>query len=779
LEKTHGKTGQNRDGSNSRQGSRGLQNAGSRSTTWVRRLFPFLSWIDGYSPVKFRADLIAGITLALVIVPQSMAYAQLAGLPPYYGLYAALVPPVVASLFGSSAHLATGPVAVVSLMTNAALAPLATAGSASYIAYAILLALIVGGFQLLLGVLRLGLVINLLSHPVVNGFTNAAAIVIATSQLPQLLGISVEKEAHHLETVFKVLRLSIHHTHWPTVGLAFLALLLMAGLKWASPKLPNVLIAVSLTSLIAWWTGFEQNRSVPVTQINDAALVRLIHDYNQSVDQVDESMEKRVVMAESIRAGNFSRDEEELIQANAELAKLQVSIQLEQQRSSHLRDRLRAHRIIEVDSDPGDAVYFPLGKDSSELSDDYVVWRLKVGNSKLDMNALRILAGGEVVGEIPQGLPGFTVPEFQVSVVLELLPMAVVISLLGFMEAISIAKRIATSTGQRLDPNQELIGQGLSNIVGAMFRSYPVSGSFSRSAVNFQAGAFTGFSLVFSSMVVLVTLLFLTPLLYYLPLSVLAAVIMMAVFNLINVRGFIHAWNAQKYDGLVSVLTFGITLGYAPHLEYGILTGVVLSTLLYLYRTMRPNWWLLSRSPDGVYRRADQWNLKCCKHVAVLAFNRSIIFANVNHLEESVEQILRNMPGLRHLLIVGYAINELDASGEVSLSIMVSRLRDAGYDISFCGLNDHVLAVMERTGLYEKIGEDHIFATVGQAVEAIHKGGCLNGEAGCPLVNPEGYEAVEAEAATGGSENSGEPSPAGENVIDCRNLSPGSRSASD
>jgi MFS superfamily sulfate permease-like transporter len=321
--------------------------------------------------------------------------------------------------------------------------------------------------------------------------------------------------------------------------------------------------------------------------------------------------------------------------------------------------------------------------------------------------------------------------------------MAVIISLLGFMEAISIAKAIAARTGQRLDPNRELIGQGLGNIVGSFCQSYPVSGSFSRSAVNFQAGAVTALSSVFSSLVVLVTLLFLTPLLYYLPQSVLAAIIMVAVIGLLNVGGFVHAWRAQRYDGLISVISFVATLGFAPHLDKGIMLGVVLSLAHYLYRNMKPRMAVLSKTPRGDYRDAERLDLETCRHVAVLRFDGSLFFASVNYLEERVLDTVASMPELKHVLIVGNGMNELDASGEVLLSQLVSRLRERGLDISLSGLNERVLDVMKRTHLYEKIGEDRFFFSVAHAIEEIHAGVCLgSADHVCPLLQPKfkGYD---------------------------------------
>ena len=214
----------------------------------MNRILPFTGWFRDYGWGPFKIDLVAGLTVALVLIPQSMAYAQLAGLPAHYGLYASFLPPMIAALFGSSRQLATGPVAVVSLMTSASLEPLAASGSQGFIEYAILLALMVGLFQFALGVLRLGVVVNFLSHPVVNGFTNAAALIIATSQLSKIFGVSVESGEHHYETVIRVVSAAMEWTHLPTLGMAVLAFAIMFGLRRLNPRLPNVLIAVVITT---------------------------------------------------------------------------------------------------------------------------------------------------------------------------------------------------------------------------------------------------------------------------------------------------------------------------------------------------------------------------------------------------------------------------------------------------------------------------------------------------------------------------------------------------
>jgi sulfate permease, SulP family len=252
----------------------------------LRKVFPFLRWFQGYTLGSLRVDMIAGLTVALVLIPQSMAYAQLAGLPAYYGLYAAFLPPMIAALFGSSRQLATGPVAVVSLMTFASLAPMAIVGSERFIEFAILLALMVGLFQLALGVLRLGLVVNFLSHPVVNGFTNAAAIIIATSQLSKLFGVNVDTAEHHYKTIIAVIQAAQHYTHWPTFLLGALAFAIMYSLKRISPRIPNVLVAVVLTTTISWAIGFQHNTNTFLNSIQSTEARTLIADFNAAVKDI-------------------------------------------------------------------------------------------------------------------------------------------------------------------------------------------------------------------------------------------------------------------------------------------------------------------------------------------------------------------------------------------------------------------------------------------------------------------------------------------------------------
>ncbi len=551
---------------------------------WGEQFTPFTHWLGELkNPATLKADLIGGLTVALVLIPQSMAYAQLAGLPPYYGLYASFLPGMIAAIFGSSRQLATGPVAVVSLMTASALEPLAGSNPEAYLAYAVVLAIFVGAFQLMLGLLRLGVLVNFLSHPVVVGFTNAAAIIIATSQLSKLFGVTVEKADHHYETVWRVVEAAGSQTHFPTLAMGVFSLLSLVLIKKYFPKLPNVLIVVVITTLISWLFNFSQN-------------------------------------------------------------------------------------------------------------------------------------GGAVVGSIPDGLPGFKIPDAKWSEVAGLISTAIAIALIGFMEAISIAKAMAARTHQKLDPDQELIGQGLSNITSGFFQGYAVSGSFSRSAVSINAGSITGFSSIVTGLIVGITLLWLTPLLYHLPQATLASVIMVAVANLVKLEPMLYAYKVQKHDGIVSAITFILTLVLAPHLENGIITGVLLSLGLFLHKTMHPRVALLSRHPDGSLRDAEAHNLGVCQHISVVRFDMSLYFANSGYFEDIILQRVLN-PRIRYIIVDCESMNQIDATGEEMLHSLARALEESGVEFLFSCLKLQVYATLIRTGFIEQLGEDHVFRTNDEALE--------------------------------------------------------------
>ena len=691
---------------------------------FLTKFFPFLLWFKGYKRESFKLDLVAGITVAMVLIPQSMAYAQLAGLPAYYGLYAAFLPPMVAALFGSSRQLGTGPVAVVSLMSAASLEPLATAGSPEFITYSILLALVVGIFQFSLGVLRLGMMVNFLSHPVINGFTNAAAIIIASSQFSKFFGVYVDKAPHHYETMMRVANAAMDYTHLPTLIYAISAVTIMAALKKFAPQVPNVLVAVFITTVISYFTGFNNDASVDISAIKQHSVSEQIHEFNQATILIEKYGTNRANLgndADELRAaekGVYGGPSVELIKMESEIAILTNHMNHAKEEAHLLRKDLR-HMKFEAAIDGDNHTFHPKGNIPPGIETDGNTWRLKVKNRPLDSSNLLMMGGGAIVGKVPEGLPSIAMPELTLQSLLKLLPTAIIISLLGFMEAIAIAKAMAAKTGQKIDANQELIGQGLANIIGSFGSSYTVSGSFSRSAVNLASGAVTGISSVITSVMVVITLLFFTPLLYHLPQATLAAVIMMAVIGLLNIKGFVHSWHAQKYDGIISVLSFVVTLYFAPHLDKGIMVGFVLSMGVFLYKSMRPVVAELSLHEDKILKSSEHYRLKGCNHISVVRFDGALFFANASYLDEQVAKFRTVHPDLRYILLDARGINDMDASGEATLSMIVDRLRAAKIGFAMCSIKGQVMAVMERTHLINKIGMENIYPDTVKAVADI------------------------------------------------------------
>ena len=548
----------------------------------LTKIFPFLDWIKGYNLKSFQADALSGLTVALVLIPQSMAYAQLAGLPAYFGLYAAFLPPMVAALFGSSRQLATGPVAVVSLMSAASLQPLATAGSTDFIAYSILLALIVGIFQFSLGVLRLGLVVNFLSHPVVNGFTNAAAIIIASSQFSKFFGVYVDSAEHHYETMIRVAQAAMDYTHWPTLLYGVGAVTIMVMLKKINPKIPAVLVAVVITTLLSYFTGFNNDMKVPVETIQMQELPKLVSEFNHEVKMIADLGAQRAAMGKDLE--KLLKEDKghhgpsiDAIKLKSQVDILTAEMGESQAHSAAIRKQLRLMKF-EKAQDGDKVVFYPKGAIPAGVTTDDGTWRMKVGNNPLKTDNLLLMGGGAIVGKIPEGLPTITMPKVNGSLTMKTPPHG------GHHQPARFHGGHCHCQGhgrqnrpKSLIPIRNSSVRGLANILGSFGSSYAVSGSFSRSAVNLQAGAATGISSVITSIVVVITLLFLTPLLYHLPQAVLAAVIMMAVIGLVNTKGFVHAWHAQKHDGIISIISFLVTLAYAPHLDKGIMVGVALS----------------------------------------------------------------------------------------------------------------------------------------------------------------------------------------------------------
>ena len=551
----------------------------------ARRLLPFLKWPRADAKTLMQ-DLLAGLAVSLLAIPQSLAYAQLAGVPAYYGLYAAFIPSIVGVLFGSSAILSTGPVALTSLLTAASVGHIAAPGTADFFAYVTLLALLSGVFQIGLGMARAGVLLNLLSHPVLMGFINASALVIALSQLPALTGISVLRSDSFMLDVGHLLA-SAGNAHAMSLAAGVLAVAMLYAFKRLAPRLPGVLIMVVVLTGRSYATGFAQH-------------------------------------------------------------------------------------------------------------------------------------GGQVIGSIPAGIPSISVPAVSWDATVALLPAALVIALVSFTEAMSSCKVIAVKTRTRWDENQELIGQGMAKVVAAFCNSMPVSGSFSRSALNLASNARTGLSGLFSAGFVLLTLVFFTPLLYHLPKPALAAMILMAVVNLIDLVSMRRAWLANRDDGIASVLTFVATLAFAPNIQNGILVGILFSLGAFIYRRMAPPIVLVGFHEDGTLREAQAYQLPSLpKTIAAMRFDAALFFANASFFEDAVLRLQRDNPELKYILVDAHGINMLDASGVEMLRSLSRHLRESGITLVFSGAKRRVLAVVERTGLMKEIGAANFFDSDRMALRAL------------------------------------------------------------
>lgn len=655
---------------------------------YVTKAFPFLEWFP-MSGGQIRADVLAGITVALVLIPQSMAYAQLAGLPAFYGLYAAFLPVIIGALWGSSRHLATGPVAVVSLLTASALAPLAGVGTEAYIALAILLTFMIGFIQVSLGLLRMGTIVNLLSHPVILGFVNAAAIIIGLSQIDKIFGISIPRTDYFLLDIWGLV-LRLGEVHFPTLVMGVGAFALMMTLKKFAPKVPNVLVAVVLLTVVSWYIGYERKEDIAMERIQDTALVQTMQNYLAKMD----------ILADLESAAATSRSSE------AQLLLLRDELDEYQQ-------RLRQTQFIVISAADGSSLLHTADT-IGNLEHEVHRWRIREMNEE----GIVLAAGGRVVGDVPAGLPKLTVPSVTWSDITSLLSIAFIIALIGYMEAISIAKAIAAKTRSRIDPDRELIGQGLANLASGASQGYPVSGSFSRSAVNYNAGAVTGLASVVSGLLVMLTLLFFTGLLYHLPQAVLAAIIMMAVAGLINFKAIVHAWQTHKHDGIAATVTFVATLLFAPQLDIGIVIGAAVAIMLFLRRRMRPRTEILSENQDGVLAGMDTHNLQpMSKHFVPVRFDGELTFVNVNYFEDMVLDVLKRFPESKAILLVGSSINEIDVSGEEKLRELAASLKQSGVEFYLSGLKAQVVALLEKAHIHEVIPREHFFSTKSVAIK--------------------------------------------------------------
>jgi sulfate permease, SulP family len=542
-----------------------------------------LPWLRGYDRADLRADLIAGLTVAVMLVPQSMAYATLAGMPPVAGLYAATVPLVAYALLGTSGQLAFGPVAIVALLTASALGPIANGDPGLYVSLAAVLALLVGAIQLTMGALRLGALVNFLSHSVISGFTSAAAIVIALSQARDLLGIDMERS----ESVVGTLSGLVRHAgtaNLPTIVIGVGAIALLVLGKRRLPRVPMALVVVALSTAAAAGLGL---------------------------------------------AG----------------------------------------------------------------------------------------AGVAVLGDVPAGLPSPAIPAVTAEHLIALLGPAFTIALISYMEGISVAKAIAARTRQRIDANRELVASGAANLVAGLFRSFPVAGGFSRTAVNFQAGARTPLASLVTAAMVAIAVTMLTPLFTHLPRAVLAAIIVVAVSGLIDVQEARRTWRVQRTDALSLAATFLGTLVIG--VEPGIALGVALSLVLFVWRSSNPHTAELGRvEGTDLMRNVSRYPTLTDPAVAVLRVDAPLYFANAAFVQDLLLGLPAERPGLRAVVLDCGAVPDIDTSGEHALRHAAEELAAGGVQMHLATVRGPLRDVLQRSGLWEELGAGRVHASVPEALAA-------------------------------------------------------------
>ena len=547
------------------------------------RLVPALTWLRAYDRDALASDLLAAVIVTIMLIPQSLAYAMLAGLPPYVGLYASILPLVGYALFGSSRALAVGPVAVVSLMTAAAIGKVATPGNPEYLAAAVALAALSGLCLLGLGIARLGFLANLLSHPVISGFITASGILIAASQLRHILG--VPGSGATLIEIVRALAMHLDDANLPTLAIGALA---VAFLFWVRSRLKPLLM------------------------------------------------------------------------------------------------RLGLHRkLAEVATKAG-----PIA----------AVLATTLAVSWLDLTP----DGVRTVGAIPQGLPPLTVPPLDARLWLDLLPAAVLISLVGFVESVSVAHTLAARKRQRIDPNQELVGLGAANVAAAFSGGYPVTGGFARSVVNFDAGAETPMAGVFTAVGIALTAAFLTPLFFNLPTATLAATIIVAVLALVDLGAVRRTFAYSKSDFAAMAATILVVLGVG--IEAGIVTGIGVSVLLHLWRTSRPHMAIVGQVPGTEhFRNVLRHEVVTSDRVLTVRVDESLYFANTRFLEDRIYDLVAARPQLEHVVLMCPAVNFIDASALESLEAIVLRLKAAGVTFHLSEVKGPVMDRLQRSSFLERL----------------------------------------------------------------------------
>lgn len=579
------------------------QKNGSRllSNRFLQRYVPALDWLLNYQSKHLAGDITAGVIVASLLIPQGMAYALLAGLPPQVGLYASIAPAIIYPLLGTSRVLAVGPVAVDSLMVGAAIAQLAPSGTAQSVALAITLAFLVGLLELSMGVLRLGFFVNFLSRSVISGFISGAAVIIAVSQVKHLFGLTIPSTESFFQLIPLILG-NLPQTNWVALALG-----------------------LSSVGLLFCFNG---------------PLVRLLQRLGWSEQKI-----------------------------------------------------------------------LPVSKSAPLLV--VVLGTLVVGGFHLDQ-----AAGIKVVGTIPRGLPALTLPLLEVNTLQGLLPAALAIALVGYMEGFAGGQALANKRREKIDANQELVAFGAANLGAAFTGGYPVTGGLSRSVVNFAAGAHTGLSSIITGLLIAITVMFLTSLFYFLPQACLAAVIITAVYKLIDFATLRRMWSYDKADGLAWAITFFAVL--ALGVEKGIILGALIALGLHLWRTSHPHIAIVGRVGDSEHFRNElRHSVKTSPDVLAVRMDESLYFANAKYLENFLNQAIAERLDVTSVLLVCSAINMIDASALEILETLVADLKRLKIEFYLSEVKGPVMDKLASIGFVDYLGKDHVFLTTDHAMQAL------------------------------------------------------------
>lgn len=554
---------------------------------FMEKFIPAIKWMKHYRSIDFKQDALAGLIVAILLVPQAMAYAMLAGLPPVVGLYASTIPILIYALFGSSRHLAVGPVAIISLLVFTGVSQIAQPGTSEYLSIVLLLTFMVGVMQFALGIFRLGFMINFISHAVISGFISAAAIVIGLSQLKHILGINLAAHHSSLSAFFDIVS-RIGETDLMTLAIGVGSIITLGLFRRWFPKFPASLLIVI------------------------------------------------------------------------------IGISL---------------------------VYF------------------------LQLH----LKGVSIVGNVPKGFPNISVPVFSLNHMVNLFPVTLTILFIGYMESIAMANLIAAKEKYKIDANQEFKALGLANIASSLFSGYPVTGGFSRTAVNYQAGARTGVASIITASLIILTLLFFTPLFYYLPKAVLAAIIIVAVVGLINVKEAKKLFKIKKVDGWTLILTFIITLTFG--VEKGIISGIVLSLLLFIWRSAHPRTVELGFvKAENRFRDIKRFpDAKIFDNTIIMRVDAALYFANMKFVEDKLKMFISNKPETKRVIIDFSSVNDIDGVAIHILEEIVERYGYNGVEFLFAGLKGQIQDIVERAGWKSKYGKRIEYATVQDALNSLYK----------------------------------------------------------